>query len=85
MRRILALVALVACKSTPITPDDVARLKPGQHIRVHLWAPGGPGPGTYVSGTYQGQDDAKIFVVDGASKRVEIFKGEIHDDTRDIR
>jgi|HubBroStandDraft_5_1064220.scaffolds.fasta_scaffold1771210_1 hypothetical protein len=84
MRRLLLVVALVACKTVPITPDDVARLKPGQHVRVHLWAPGGPGPGTYVTGTYQGQDDAKIFVNDGKT-RVEIFKGEIHDDTRDVR
>jgi hypothetical protein len=83
-RRLLVLLAFVACRSPPITPDDVAHLKPGQRIRVHVWAPGGPGPGNTISGTYQGQDDAKIFIDDG-TKRIEIFKGEIHDDTRNLR
>jgi len=82
---LIVAAAIVGCASAPITPGDVAHLQPGTHIRVHVWAPGGPGPGSIVSGTYQGQDDTKIFLVDGSNKRVEIFKGEIHDDTRDIK
>lgn len=73
-----------SCASAPITPDAVAHLKPGDSIRVHVWAPGGPGPGSYISGTYQGQDDAKIFIMAGG-KRMEIYKAEIHDDTRDVK
>ena len=48
----LVVAAVVGCASTPITPSDVAHLQPGAHIRVHVWAPGGPGPGSYLSGTY---------------------------------
>ena len=83
MRRWIWLLIIAGCSSRPITPDDVAHLKPGDHIRVHVWAPGGPGPGVYLTGTFESQDNDKIYVNDG-SKRVEIYKGEIHDDTRDV-
>ena len=76
--------ALAGCSSPPITPDDVAHLQPGAHVRVHVWAPGGPGPGKVISGTYEGQDNDKIVLLrDG--KRLEIYKAEIHDDTRDVK
>lgn len=79
-----AVAFVLGCSSPPITPDDVAHLQPGAHIKVHVWAPGGPGPGAIVSGIYEGQDDTKIVVMEG-TKRVEIYKAEIHDDTRDIK
>ena len=83
MPRWLLAIILAGCAGKSITPDEVAHLKPGDHVKVHVWAPGGPGPGVYVKGTFESQDDQKIYVNDG-TKKVEIFKGEIHDDTRDV-
>ncbi len=82
---VLPVVAgLSGCSGHPITPDDVDHLQPGAHIKVHVWAPGGPGPGQVISGVYQGQESDKIVLLrDG--KRLEIYKAEIHDDTRDVK
>ncbi len=77
-------VFLVACGSKMIAPADLPNLKPGQAVKVHVWAPGTPGPGHVVKGTFQSQDETKIVVRDGDGKTLEILKGEIHDDTRNI-
>ena len=84
MTRWLFAALLVGCAGAPIRPHDVANLQPGQHVRVHVWPPGAPGPGYTVSGTYESQDDAKIVVMQGG-KNVEIYKAAIHDDTMDVR
>ena len=76
------LLLCVACGTKMLAPADVPNLKPGQSVRVHVWAPGTPGPGHVISGTFEKMDEANIFVRDSKGAIVEIHKGEIHDDTR---
>jgi hypothetical protein len=83
-RFLFLAVLLAGCGAAPIRPSDVAHLQSGQHVRVHVWPPGAPGPGYTVKGTYESQDDSKIVVVEG-TKHVEIYKAAIHDDTMDVR
>lgn len=84
MRLALVLVSLSACGPRMLAPADLPNLHPGAPVKVHVWAPGTPGPGHVVKGTFQSQDDAKIVVRDSNGQVVEILKGEIHDDTRNI-
>jgi hypothetical protein len=76
------LVLATGCAGAAIRPADVAKLQAGQHVRVHVWPEGAPGPGYYVSGDYEGDQGDRI-VVKQSGKRVEIFKRSIHDDTLD--
>jgi len=84
-RRLLVLALLFAgCAGSAIRPKDVSSLKAGEHVRVHVWPPGAPGPGYYLSGTYQSQDDEHVVVVDG-DKPVTIEKNSIHDDEDELQ
>lgn len=78
------LVFLVACGGAAIRPSDVAKLQPGQSVRVHVWPPGAPGPGYIVKGQFQSSDETKIVVMQDG-KPVEIYRSAIHDDTMDVR
>lgn len=84
MRWVLLITMVAACGGAAIRPSDVAKLQPGQAVRVHVWPPGAPGPGYIVKGKFQSSDETKIVVMQDG-KPVEIYRSAIHDDTMDVR
>lgn len=83
MRWFGALLLLAACGPHTLAPSELPTLQPGASVKVHVWPPGTPGPGRFVTGTFQSQD-ANAIVVRTKSGNVDILKAEIHDDTRNV-
>ena len=80
----VVLFFLCACGTRTLAPSDLPNLHAGAIVKVHVWPPETPGPGHFVEGTFQMQDDKKIVVMTKGGA-VEILKTEIHDDTRNVK